>query len=73
MPAQASVCYGARQLHRPRHASSHTARQPHSPPSYDLMIYVRYDETCALFVPQNNIKELWALLHFLHPEKFPDW
>ncbi|KAL4434102.1 hypothetical protein ABPG75_000543 [Micractinium tetrahymenae] len=21
---------------------------------------------------QNNIKELWALLHFLHPEKFPD-
>jgi chromodomain-helicase-DNA-binding protein 1 len=21
---------------------------------------------------QNNIRELWALLHFLHPEKFPD-
>ena len=21
---------------------------------------------------QNNIRELWALLHFLHPERFPD-
>jgi hypothetical protein len=21
---------------------------------------------------QNNIHELWALLHFLHPDKFPD-
>lgn len=21
---------------------------------------------------QNSIKELWALLHFLEPEKFPD-
>lgn len=22
--------------------------------------------------PQNNLRELWALLHFLHPDKFPD-
>jgi SNF2 family DNA or RNA helicase len=21
--------------------------------------------------PQNNMRELWALLHFLHPDKFP--
>ena len=21
---------------------------------------------------QNNVRELWALLHFLHPERFPN-
>lgn len=31
------------------------------------------NQTTTPAFSQNNIKELWALLHFLHPEKFPDW
>lgn len=62
----------------------HTARPPPAlPPTrpplhhHRLQELVQWSFNSKLLVTgtplQNNIKELWALLHFLHPEKFPDW
>lgn len=57
----------------PRPPPTHPPTRP-APRLQELVQWTFKNKLLVTGTPlQNNIKELWALLHFLHPEKFPDW